>query len=636
MPETSTTNTRATTSTPTSTSTSTSPSSSACLNGPAWNITCEYPGVHSNEFQHDRKSVADFTARILALTARIQPLLTRSLATGIVLKSEEHEALISQLQCLAELDEQAGILLYDLKVFVSCVRSIDGKDADAQKAESQLNDLAADLRAATQTYSLYLDRAPAAIVESYLKSENTRHQKFSLEQSRALAELSLSDSEEILLGRLRVNGPTAFSDLYDQISGAITCQIEGKEMGLAHASGLLRDSNEDVRRTAWFGIQNAWKTHEIACASVLNGLAGWRLEEAKRRSHTRKIDFLENPLHASRIRRETLFAMLDAVRSRRSISERASRAVARALGKDKLAPWDLLSSAPAKDGSGLRTFKQGMGLIRDAFSTVDQSLADFLSTMEKNRWIEGRVLSNKRHGAYCTEFRKTRTPRVYQTYLGSVSDIRTLAHELGHAYHAWVIRDLPLAKQNYPMTLAETASIFAETAFSDQLFLSGSQSEKFEISWQNAVSAIQLLANIPARFTFEKNFYERRADGFVSAAELGDLTDRAWREWYGDSLTETERQFWMTKLHFSIASVSFYNFPYTFGYLFSLSIYARRATMAPEEFLPFYVALLRDTGSMTAEALVMKHLGEDITQPAFWMKSLDIVEHQVAAFESLV
>lgn len=603
--------------------------------GPAWNNTSEYPGLHSNEFLHDRNEARDLTTRIVHLTAKASPLILRSL-TGEELLGAERAQLISQLQHLAEYHDQASILLHDLTTYISCERAVDGKNADAQKAESQLNELSSDLRAASQTYLLYLDRAPEDVLSDYLKGEHTRHEAFKRNQSRALADLRLSEGEEVLLGRLRVNGPTAFAELYDQISGSLTCNVAGKTMGLAQASGLLRDADENVRRLAWNGIQDAYKTHEIACASVLNGLAGWRIEEARRRSHTRKIDFLEVPLHGSRIRRETLFAMLDAVKSQNSIAQRAANAIAKSLNKEQLDPWDLVSSAPSQGGSALRTFKQGLGLIRESFATVDSTLTDFLSTMEKNRWIEGRVMPNKRHGAFCTEFHKTRSPRVYQTYLGSVSDIRTLAHELGHAYHAWVLRSLPLPMQDYPMTLAETASIFAETALSDHLFTHGTHEERFEIAWQNVTSALTFLSNIPARFTFEKNFYEKRSEGFVSAEELGDLTESAWREWYGESLSTTERQFWMTKLHFSIGSVSFYNFPYTFGYLFSLSIYARRASMKPKEFFDFYVELLRDTGRMSAEDLVQKHLGEDITKPDFWMKSLEIVNRHVTEFESLV
>jgi oligoendopeptidase F len=141
--------------------------------------------------------------------------------------------------------------------------------------------------------------------------------------------------------------------------------------------------------------------------------------------------------------------------------------------------------------------------------------------------------------------------------------------------------------------------------------------------------------NIPARFDFEKNFYEARLNGALSPAELSDMTDKAWRKWYGEEISETESQYWMTKLHLSISGVSFYNFPYTFGYLFSLGIYAKRAEMGAD-FFKAYTEILRDTGRMTAEDLIQKHLGQDIRQPEFWLGSIGIVEKKVTEFEKML
>lgn len=219
--------------------------------------------------------------------------------------------------------------------------------------------------------------------------------------------------------------------------------------------------------------------------------------------------------------------------------------------------------------------------------------------------------------------------------MGSLEDTSTLAHELGHAYHSWVMRDLPTMQQDYPMTLAETASIFAETALSDSLMKTGSPEMKFEICWSSVVDATSLLLNIPSRFEFEKMFYEARPNGFVSPRELTEMTDKAWRKWFGDDLSQTESRYWMTKLHFSISSVSFYNFPYSFGYLFSLGIYSRREELG-DRFAQAYRDILRDTGRMTAEDVIQKHLGEDIRKPEFWLKSLAIVEEKVARFEKLL
>ncbi len=136
------------------------------------------------------------------------------------------------------------------------------------------------------------------------------------------------------------------------------------------------------------------------------------------------------------------------------------------------------------------------------------------------------------------------------------------------------------------------------------------------------------LLNIPARYTFEQKLVEQRKQSFVLPATLKTMMRDSWEHWYGDSLASYDEMFWASKLHFSIASLGFYNYPYLFGYLFSLGIYAQKERYGAA-FNQLYTNLLRDTGSMTAEDVVQTHLQQDIRQPAFWQASLEIVDRGV-------
>ncbi|MCY4451418.1 MAG: M3 family metallopeptidase, partial [Immundisolibacterales bacterium] len=233
-------------------------------------------------------------------------------------------------------------------------------------------------------------------------------------------------------------------------------------------------------------------------------------------------------------------------------------------------------------------------------------------------------------------FAKSRTPRVYMTYTGGASDVITLAHELGHAYHTWVMRDLPDCQRRYGMSLAETASTFGETIVRDALVQRAAMpAEEFSVVWEEASALIAFILNIPARFDFERDFCEARAERPLRPVELNELMRAAWEKWYGDSLSEPDPLFWASKLHFYISGLSFYNFPYLFGYLFSLGVYARRAEFG-DEFFPRYEALLRDTGRMTAEDLAAKHLEADLTRPDFWRATVAMLEPRIDRFEELV
>jgi oligoendopeptidase F len=197
------------------------------------------------------------------------------------------------------------------------------------------------------------------------------------------------------------------------------------------------------------------------------------------------------------------------------------------------------------------------------------------------------------------------------------------------------MRDLPRYKTYYSMTLAETASIFAETLVRDALYAKATTPEQqLAIAWEDGSAAATFLLNIPSRFTFEQKLVEGRKKGFVIADTLKSMMRDSWQYWYEDSLATYDELFWANKLHFSIASLGFYNYPYLFGYLFSLGIYAQKARYG-EVFNDLYTNLLRDTGSMTAEDVVQKHLQQDIRQPEFWQASLDIVDRGVSRLERL-
>jgi oligoendopeptidase F len=263
-------------------------------------------------------------------------------------------------------------------------------------------------------------------------------------------------------------------------------------------------------------------------------------------------------------------------------------------------------------------------------------MANFAEQAVTKGWIEGSVNDSKRPGGYCTTFLRSRTSRIYTTYQGTLRDVETVAHELGHAFHNWAMKDMDLLELEYPMTLAETASILAETVLNEHLAVTAKdRAAVFDTAWNDAISAEAFLVSIPARFEIEKELCIRRKNGPLSVAELKALTNEAFKKYYGDSLTEFPTLSWAQTLHFYITGTTFYNFPYTFGYLFSLGVYAQKEKLG-KNFYPAYLALLRDTGRMSAEDVAQKHLGVDISKPDFWVEAIKIVENKVNHFENLV
>lgn len=586
---------------------------------PAWNIDSEYASLEAPAFAADyaavEKAIADIEKRNGAKD-------------------------IPTVQDLFVLREQALIQLRNLFTYTHCILSVDASDAKAKAMSSQLDDLASRLAQACTPLDIFVKTASDATLKSLLDHPKLTAYGFAWNQDRKKTPFLLSEGEETLLTAVGVSGHSAWETLYGNLCGTIKCQLKYPDrtetVGLAQALGSLFQKDELQRKTAWNAVQETWTEHQETSAAILNSLAGWRLEVNKKRSHTKPLHYLDTPLHENRIQRATLDAMLSACQSNLAQTRKAPALMAKVLKKTQLDPWDLLAPSPLGEESKTIEFSEAIKLVREAYGNVDPQLADFVDMMAKNNWIEGRVLPNKTTGAYCTYFPKSKQPRVYMTYMGSEHDVTTLAHELGHAFHSWSMRDLPEVETNYPMTLAETASVFGETALRETLLSKAkTNAEKLDHSWNELEAAAAFLINIPTRFEFEKNFYDKRAEKTLSPVELGTLMDEAWTKWYGPVLSKNDKLFWAHKLHFSIAGDnSFYNFPYTFGYLFSLSIYARRKELGAD-FMKTYVNVLRDTGRMTAEDLIQKHFGEDITQPQFWQKSFDLVGKKLTAIESL-
>ena len=489
--------------------------------------------------------------------------------------------------------------------------------------------------------------ADESSIAAYLSEPHTAAAAFLVRHSRKRSHELLSLQEETLASGLAQDGIHAWGTLYSQLSGTLRCQVlrgnDVEQMGIAQASGLLGSRLVEERQGAWRAINAAWRSQQETCAASINAIAGWRLEMVRRRSAgqapAQAVHFLDAPAHVNRITRTTLDSLLDAAAGARPLAQRAARLQARAYGRKTIGPWDERAPAPAlkgRAGDAKIPFADAIDVIANAYAGVDASMGAFVHMMANKRWIEGTVGPNKRPGAYCTGFAKSRTPRVYMTYTGTTSDVMTLAHELGHAYHSWVMRDLPRSQLTYGMSLAETASIFAETLVRDALLARAvTPAERLDIAWEELAALVTFVLNIPTRFEFEKRFYERRAERPLRPAELEALMGDSWMRWYGDALSEPDSMYWASKLHFHISGLSFYNFPYLFGYLFSLGVYAKREEFGADFFARFN-ALLRDTGRMTAEDLAARHLQVDLRDTRFWNDTLAALAPRVDAFEALL
>ncbi|WP_163391235.1 M3 family oligoendopeptidase [Enterovibrio norvegicus] len=599
------------------------------MTAPSWDFSFVYQGLS------DRAITADLT--------QSQNLLN-------TLKNHPASS-VEDCQHALSLFDQITNLLLSVANYASCLSSVDAADDQAKALVIKCDVLFSSLSQAFSPFESLLAASDEAFFDSVLagsdESGSYQRHAFRLSRLRHQQTYRLSVPEEQLLSAMQVDGKNAWGRLYDDITGTLKVTLvmeSGKEeiMGLSQAASLLYGNDSERREPAWRAIRHAMGQQDITFAAILNAIAGNRLTEYEKRSHTRPLHFLAPALESSRIEQKTLDTMMGVTKQSQALGRRAAKAMATLFGTSTLTPWDELAAMPALNNgeentpSATYSFEEAIVIIRRAFSAVNPEMADFVDMMVRENLIDAAAQPNKSMGAYCTKIPKTRTPLVFMTWGNSMSDVLTLAHELGHAFHNWVMKDMPFVETQYPMTLAETASIFAENVVRDALLEEAkSEQDTLLMLWEEAQTAVALLLNIPVRFEFERAFYKKRQQGELTPSQLRTLMADTWKGWYGDAMSEPNDLFWATKLHFSIAEISFYNYPYLFGYLFSTGVYARREAKG-SAFYEDYKALLKDTGRMTAEDVAKKHLGVDIQDSEFWLESIAIAEKRISAFEAVL
>ncbi|KLO70477.1 M3 family oligoendopeptidase [Enterococcus cecorum] len=457
---------------------------------------------------------------------------------------------------------------------------------------------------------------------------------FRLSEMRRDGQELLDEQSENIINTLALDGQSAWSQHYDTIVASIQIPFNGEMLSAGQAFNIMMSSQDKaVRQELFEKWEKAWSEKADIFADTLNHLDGFRLNNYKLHGVD---DFLKQPLEYNRLDKETLDMMWGTIqKNKQPIIDFLTRK-AQLFGKDKMDWQDQDAPIVLGDFEERRyTFDQAADFIVENFKKFSPKMSEFAQMAFDKAWIEAEDRPGKRPGGYCTSLPKSQESRIFMTYGESVNEVSTLAHELGHAFHSHVMWDLPTLNQDYAMNVAETASTFAELIVADATLKEAKTDEEkinlLDVKLQNAIA---MFMNIHARFIFESNFYAARQKGLVATDEITRLMVEAQKEAYINGLGSYHPHFWAAKLHFFIDEVPFYNFPYTFGYLFSLGIYAK-ASQHADGFEDQYIALLRDTASMTTEELAKKHLDTDLHQATFWQAGIDMVLKDIATFMEL-
>lgn len=435
--------------------------------------------------------------------------------------------------------------------------------------------------------------------------------------------------------KMQMTGGEAWSQLSDQIMAThmVEMEIDGEKQSLPLSTvrGMATSPEATVRRRAYEAELASYPRIELPMAACLNGIKGEALTLCELQHYDTVLD---TALDAAKIDRQTLDAMLTAMRESLPAFRRYFRAKARHLGHEGGLPfYDLF--APIGAAGKTYTLEEARQLLVQVFGQFSEKMSRFIDRAFEEHWIDAFPYEGKQGGAFCAGVHPLGISYVLANFEGSLDSVSTLAHELGHAYHGDCVKHLSILNADYPMTLAETASIFNETMLVAKLQEGANPQERLMLLDQQIGNAAQVVVDILSRFLFESEVIERRKDHTMLPDELKEIMLDAQKQTYGDGLDENALHpyMWACKTHYYSASLHFYNFPYAFGLLFGLGVYERYLEKG-EAFLPEYDALLAATGLGDVKDVAAR-VGIDVTDVNFWRKSLSVVEKMIDEMEKL-
>ncbi|MFN8483863.1 MAG: M3 family oligoendopeptidase [Anaerolineae bacterium] len=591
---------------------------------PQWDMTPIFPGLDSPEFDAGFQAVLQAIAG-LAAEFDANAIDKRAPAEMDDQTVAAFDAATARLNAVTE---QTRTLFAYLTAFVTT----NSRDNLAQSRMSELQQHAVTLNKLGTRYTAWIGSLDvAALIE---RSAVARDHAFMLRKTRVAAAHLMSPSEESLAAELNVSAGTAWAKLHgtvtSQLTAALAVEGQPQTLPMSMIRNLASDTNRDTRRAAYDAELEAWPTVAVPLAAALNSIKGEVNTLVARRGWGTAHD---QSLFQNNMDRATLDAMLGAAHESFPDFRRYMRAKARALGVAALPWYDLF--APMGASTRVWEYDEATDFIEEQFGAFSPRLRAFAARAFRESWIDAEPHDGKRDGAYCMWIRGDES-RIFANYKTAYRGVATLAHELGHGYHNLNLARRTILQRDTPMTLAETASTFCETITYQAALKQASGQERLALVEGVLQDACQIVVDITSRYLFESAVFERRRQRELTIDELNAAMLDAQRQTYGDGLDPNvlHPYMWAVKGHYYSAGRSFYNYPYMFGQLFGLGLYARFLDEGPG-FTDRYDDLLASTGMDDAATLAAR-FGIDIRSADFWRGSLNVLRADIDRFVAMV
>ena len=571
-----------------------------------WSLKEIYPSFESEEFQRDFERFSNF----------------REVFNGLTLEDnlESIKAAIAAL-------EEFSVLSSRLGNYINLTLTANTTDETANKYRTLFGNAYAALNSAyTKVYKFI-----GSVETDITSDENLKDYEFYFAEAKQQYKHLLSDELEDVIAKFSISGGDGWEQLFEAMTSGVEGEFKGEKVTLSEIRNMAYDADAAVRKEAYETELKMYDTIKEPIAFALNNIKQQVLTETSLRGFESP---LAQTLEASRMSRQTLDALLEAIREYLPQFRAYLKHKASLLGHENGLPfYDLF--APIGESSRRFTIEESKEFLLENFKGFSEDLAQMTKEAYENNYIDFLPRKGKVGGAFCSNLPFIKQSRILTNFSGSLSDVVTIAHELGHAYHGLHIENHRVLNQEYSMPVAETASTFNENIVMNTVISEASDAEKVALLESQLQDTTQIIVDIYSRYLFEASVFENREKSFMFSKDLEQLMLDAQKEAYGDGLDPDAMHpyMWACKPHYYSSGLSFYNFPYAFGGLFSKGLYAIYQEQ-PEGFVEKYQELLRATTVTSAEDTA-KVLGVDVTDSAFWKKALAQVADNIEQFIAL-
>jgi oligoendopeptidase F len=592
---------------------------------PHWDLKNVYPSLSSIKFFADFKKLEN-------LISEQETFFSEKIAT--IGPNATTAILAETTATLIDRSNQLLLLAGTIRSYIESFVTTNSYDKEALKKQSEFEIVGVRLDKLGVQTQAWLGKISSRLQDFLPNNPITKAHRFFIEEAAEQSKYLMSAVEEDLAADLGLSGANAWGKLQGTVTSQLSVdfEIEGKvqKMPMPALINLRSHPDEDVRRRGYEMENKTWETVKEPLAAAMNGVKGEVNTLNRRRG---RKDAVHSSLDASRIDRETLDAMLGAMKDSFPMFRKYFRAKAQRFGVKKLQWWNLY--APVGESKMNFTYDEARQLILTHFGGFAPELKAFAQRAFENNWIDAEQRDGKRGGAFCMDVPGVGESRILCNFDGSLDQVSTIAHELGHGFHndCMVKAAKTEIQKNTPMPLAETASIMCETIISTAALAEvKNPQEELAILETQLAGDSGVIVDIYSRYLFEKEVFERREKSELSADELCEIMENAQKATYGDGLDEKYLQKWMWtwKPHYYYAGLSFYNYPYAFGLLFGTGLYAIYQKRG-SAFVKDYMSLLASTGEASAADLAAR-FGIDIRKKAFWQGSLKVIEARVERY----